>query len=75
VGLHHPDRADDVEHAGLVLEVEEGDAHGGARPLAVGDQTTDVDAPVGLGGGELLDRADPGTTELVAQVLDRVALG
>src|SRR4029453_299286 len=36
--------ADDVEHAGFVFEVEEGDAAGGGGALPVGDDAADEDA-------------------------------
>ena len=68
----HPDRADHVEHPGLVLEVEEGDAPGRARPLPVRDQPGDVHPAAGLGGRGVGDRLDPGRAQLVAQVLERV---
>ena len=48
---------------------------GGARPLAVGDEPADVDPAAGLGVGQLGDGPDAGAAQLVAQVLDRVAVG
>ena len=42
VALPQPRRADDVEHAGLVLEVDERDAARGRRPLPVGDDAADA---------------------------------
>src|SRR5689334_14797671 len=49
-------RDHDVEQAGLVLEVEEGDAAGGAGALAVGDQSGDLDPPPGLHACHVADR-------------------
>jgi hypothetical protein len=37
-------RAGDVEHAGFVFEVDERNAAGGGRALAVGDDPADQDA-------------------------------
>ena len=46
--------ADDVDHAGLVLEVEERDAGGGGGALAMGDHAGDQYPAVGLVGGREL---------------------
>ena len=67
--------ADDVEHAGFVFEVEEGDAAGGGGALAVGDGAADEDAgavgDVGDGGGG--DGAE--VVEVVAEEFDGVVVG
>jgi len=44
--------ADDVDEAGFVFELEEGDAVGAAGALAVGDDAGDGDACVVLDGGQ-----------------------
>ena len=56
VAAPESDRADDVEHAGFVFEVEEGDAACGGGALAVGDGAADEGAGAGLDVGEDGDR-------------------
>lgn len=67
--------ADDVDHAGLVFEVDEHHTAGGGWALAVGDEPADPDPLTGAQGGQVGRGGGAGGGEVVADVLDGVAVG
>jgi hypothetical protein len=72
VSVPAADGDDDVDHAGFVFEVHEGDAGGGGGALAVGDDAGDSDPGVCRGCAEVFRGQDAVGGELFAEVLDGV---
>src|SRR3546814_6686460 len=72
VTVPHPDRADHVDQSVLVLEVEERDAGCGGRPLPMGHEPRDLDAPPVLVGAQLSRGQHSARVELSAVVSERM---